>query len=316
MKRNGRVVLAMLLVMVSVPLAALAAEVPIKSLNLAPWLGKLSSSQDLAEKFTRQKQDFVGYIQHDLEVAAGLRLSIADSKEIVDLMESQIKAGETKLRVVEDGTKFLSMGWRSKSGKIMRTASPVLRLGKLTYGFPVTIEYGEHKIEYLFLAACGNIVLREVKELKPPKAEVVPPARMEAAPAEPPKERIVEKEVPKYIEVPKIVERVVEVPRYVYISQSPQIYYQEPMYYPPPPVHYSHQEPVYAPGYGWGFFPGGLSFTFANRRIENSFNRQIRDSFNTRIDQDIRVRQRVERQIQQPQRVFRPRVETRPPVFR
>ncbi len=201
--------------------------VPIKTLNVAPWLGPIKDERDLLSKFRQEKNNLEVYIQFDLERAKGLKISSKEAKEIINLMEREIM--RTREVLIRDGERFLSMGWKSKTGQVMRTANPVLQLGRDTKGYDVIVEYNDFEIQYGFLKECGNIVLFNVIDLLPPEAEIVP-----------------EKEVADREVIREVYVYVQHYPRYV--QRYPRIRYY-PVYYPrvryyPTPTHRYYQPTV------------------------------------------------------------------------
>lgn len=165
--------------------ASKSTKVVITKLNVAPLLGAIKDAKDLFQKFDNQKDEFANYLWYDLN-SVGLSITKAEAEEITELMANAIK--KTKEVIIDDGTNVMSMGWRSKTGRMMRTGKSVLRLGRGVAAFPVKIKFKDYDIEYIFLKECGNIALLHAREF-PPCAEEVPKAG-------------VSRPVPRYVWVP------------------------------------------------------------------------------------------------------------------
>jgi hypothetical protein len=172
-----------LLVVLSLSFSQAWADTPIRTLGVAPWLGRIDKESDLTGGLSRERGNMIDYIVYDLR-KAGWNISRSEAEEIVLQME---RSRPRKISV-PDGTRFLSMGWKSKNGRVMRTASPVLRIGRHTEGFLFSIgtEFGQ--IEYVFLVDCGNMCLKAVERGMPP-AEDVP--RAYARPECPPPSQVI-----------------------------------------------------------------------------------------------------------------------------
>lgn len=203
------VLTAIFVLMVMNPAMAIRSEdglVPITQLGVAPWLGEIKEEKDLAVKFAGEKTDFVRYIQYDLKQAVNLNITNAETREIVDSTETTIKERRIEEISIPDGTIFKSMGWKSRTGEVMRTPNPILKLGRQTKGFLVKVDFKEYQIEYVFLKDCGNLCLLDVKTVSPPRAEYVPSALSIKEEVPPPPERPTE--------------------TYVYVYVSPPVYYR------------------------------------------------------------------------------------------
>jgi hypothetical protein len=161
-----------LLVVLALSFSQAWADTPIRTLGVAPWLGRIDGENDLIRGFSRERDSMIDYIVYDLRKARGWDLSHSQAKEIVLRMERT----RPKRISVPDGTRFLSMGWKSKkTGRVMRTANPVLSIGRSTTGYTFLVETEIGRVEYIFLVDCGNMCLRAVERGMPP-AENVPRA--------------------------------------------------------------------------------------------------------------------------------------------
>jgi len=154
----------------------------ITQLGVAPWLGEIRSEYDLKEKIKGSHQEIVDFVLYDLK--AGVKISRSEAEELVKKMVE----GRWEKISIPDGTVFLSMGWKSrKSGEVMRTERPKLALGRSIQGYSITVEIPgkEAEVEYVVLQPCGNICLWKVRELLPPRAEVISTAPPPPAPTPP-----------------------------------------------------------------------------------------------------------------------------------
>ena len=194
--------------------------------------------------------DFVGYIQYDLKQGANLNVSHKEAYEIINSMESAMKQDKVKEISIADGTVFKSMGWKSKTGEVMRTKNPILKLGKATRGFPVKVEFKDYEIEYVFLKDCGNLCLQNVKSELPSKAEYVPQPREETRPprAETPPP------LPQYSEPAQPLPPPSSYYSYNYYSSPPAS--PPPEYYAPPVSSYYGGYPSY---YNYNNYYGGYA---------------------------------------------------------
>ena len=151
--------------------------VAIGDLTLVPWLGELKDRNGLAEKFEKEKADFISYVQYDLQEAVKLQLSYEEASQVVNLMGAEMKKETLQESVIPDKTVFKSMGWKSEeTNQVMRTANPVLELGRETAGFQVKIMFHNREVEYVFLKEQGNLALQDISRISFPEAAVVPSA--------------------------------------------------------------------------------------------------------------------------------------------
>jgi hypothetical protein len=221
MKRNAWIVcLACLMIMAS---SVSAQETtPIRTLGVAPWLGKIESQSDLTQKIFSERSNLIGYIIFDLERSDGIQLSHSEAEKIVAEMVQQ----QGREFSFQDGTTFKSMGWKSRAGDIKRTANPILRLGRPVQAFVFEISLERFLVQYAFLKECGNLCLISVT-----RADPVPPSTEPRAYAEQPPSRPAE---------PKIVYRYYgHPPPQVYWTPQPRVYYSAPrVYYSAPTVIY------------------------------------------------------------------------------
>ncbi len=178
--KTKKMALLVLACFVSLTVPAVAAEkvIEIKHLGVSPWLGKYETNQELATKFASEKANLAQFIQFDLKRSAGLDMAWEDVQAVVGSMEADISSAEPMVH--NDGKQFLSMGWKDRHGKIQRTDKIVLKRGKDTKGLSLKGEARDYEIVYFFPFDCGNPMLDAANKMPQPKAEAVPPPRIEA----------------------------------------------------------------------------------------------------------------------------------------
>lgn len=145
--------------------AAFAAT-PIRTLGTSPWLGQIKSSRDLVKKVKAEKNNIASFIVYDLK-EEGVSLNYEEALAIVNAM---VKEGFVDV-TIPDGTQFLSMGWKTAAGQVMRTEKPILYLGRVVKAYLFFGQIGLTEFKYVVLADCGNICLREMYTIE---ADVVP----------------------------------------------------------------------------------------------------------------------------------------------